>query len=248
VIGGISSLSGTLAGVAFVQVLILAVPRLALVFTGAALLVVLYAAPGGIGQVLERIRDRVVRRLAARRGIDLVESFADGSLGTTGAPGRAGGNRTQPQLPVTDLLDSRENLSPESKIQDPALRVQGLTAAYGSLQVLFGVDLDVAEGEMVALLGTNGAGKSTVLRAVAGLLPATGGGVELAGADLRSVPTDHIAARGFALMPGGRGVFPTLTVEENLRLAGCSVPTRGRRPPPGRTCSSSSRSCATASA
>jgi ABC-type branched-subunit amino acid transport system ATPase component len=85
--------------------------------------------------------------------------------------------------------------------------------------VLFGVDLEVGEGEMVALLGTNGAGKSTVLRAAAGLLPATGGSVSLDGADLRDVPTDRIAASGFALMPGGRGVFPTLTVDENLRLA-----------------------------
>src|SRR2546430_10174426 len=79
VIGGISSLSGTLLGVAFVQALILAVPRLALVFTGAALLVVLYAAPGGIGQALERLRDIAVRRLARRHGIELVESAADGS-------------------------------------------------------------------------------------------------------------------------------------------------------------------------
>jgi ABC-type transport system involved in cytochrome c biogenesis ATPase subunit len=174
------------------------VPRLALVFTGAALLVVLYAAPGGIGQVLEGIRDRVVRRLAARRGLDLVESNACGAVETVGTVGTCG--------------------SPPAA-GEPALRVQGLTAAYGSLQVLFGVDLDVAEGEMVALLGTNGAGKSTLLRAVAGLVPATGGTVELAGANVAGVPTDRIAAMGFALMPGGRGVFPTLTVEENLRLA-----------------------------
>ena len=99
------------------------------------------------------------------------------------------------------------------------LHVSGLTASYGSLQVLFGVDLDIAEGEIVALLGTNGAGKSTVLRAVAGLIPSTDGKVSLDGADLAGVPTDRIAASGFSLMPGGRGVFPTLTVEENLRLA-----------------------------
>ena len=85
--------------------------------------------------------------------------------------------------------------------------------------MLFGVDLDVSEGEIVALLGTNGAGKSTVLRAVAGLVPTTGGTVSLDGAGLASVPTDRIAASGFALMPGGRGVFPTLTVDDNLRLA-----------------------------
>ncbi|MGH9008224.1 MAG: ATP-binding cassette domain-containing protein, partial [Acidimicrobiia bacterium] len=200
VIGGISSLGGTLIGVGFVQGLILAVPRLALVFTGAALLVVLYAAPGGIGQGLERLRDAAARRLARRRGIDLVEGFADGSVEVAHA-----------REPVRPL----ENISRDSSM----LHVSALNASYGSLQVLFGVDLDIAEGEIVALLGTNGAGKSTVLRAVAGLMPSTGGTVALDGLDLSGVPTDRIAASGFALMPGGRGIFPTLTVEENLRLA-----------------------------
>ncbi len=214
VIGGISSLSGTLLGVAFVQALILAVPRLALVFTGAALLIVLYAAPGGIGQVLERLRDRGVRRLAARRGIALVEGCADGSAiggsaigGSAVAPVAAGG---------ADRVPSRLTPSPAGHHH---LSIQGLTASYGSLQVLFGVDLDVEQGQIVALLGTNGAGKSSVLRAVAGLIPATGGTVTLDGTDLSGVSTDRIAACGFALMPGGRGTFPTLTVDENLRLA-----------------------------
>ncbi|HEV7536495.1 MAG TPA: ATP-binding cassette domain-containing protein, partial [Acidimicrobiia bacterium] len=208
VIGGISSLGGTLIGVGFVQALILAVPRLALVFTGAALLVVLYAAPGGIGQVLERLRDLGVRRLARRRGIELVEASADGSAAT------------EPAL-ISDGRVSEMNAGCDLPAGAPAamLHLRGLTAAYGSLQVLFGVDLDVAEGEIVALLGTNGAGKSTVLRAVAGLLPGTGGMVALDGTDLAGVPTDRIAAQGFALMPGGRGVFPTLTVDENLRLS-----------------------------
>ncbi len=203
VIGGISSLGGTLIGVAFVQALILAVPRLALVFTGAALLVVLYAAPGGIGQGLERLRDMAVRLLARRRGIELVEGFADGSAG---APAF-----------ICDTPPSQMNAAPADV--DGMLHVGGLTASYGSLQVLFGIDVDVQEGEIVALLGTNGAGKSTVLRAVAGLVPTTGGTVSLDGIDLSGVPTDRIAASGFALMPGGRGVFPTLTVAENLRLA-----------------------------
>jgi ABC-type branched-subunit amino acid transport system ATPase component/branched-subunit amino acid ABC-type transport system permease component len=203
VIGGISSLPGTLIGVGFVQGLILAVPRLALVFTGAALLVVLYAAPGGIGQLLERLRDLAVRRLARRRGIDLVDGFADGSID---APAF-----------IVDGRVSRMNAG--AAASSGMLHVEGLTACYGSLQVLFGIDVNVHEGEIVALLGTNGAGKSTVLRAVAGLLPSTGGTVTFDGTDLRGVPTDRIAAGGFALMPGGRGVFPTLTVDDNLRLA-----------------------------
>jgi ABC-type branched-subunit amino acid transport system ATPase component/branched-subunit amino acid ABC-type transport system permease component len=202
VIGGISSLGGTLIGVVFVQGLILAVPRLALVFTGAALLIVLYAAPGGIGQVLERFRDMAVRRLARRRGIELVEGFADGSSDAAAV-----------------IFDGRVSRMNGGDPSPAMLHVGALTASYGSLQVLFGVDLDVEEGEIVALLGTNGAGKSTVLRAVAGLIPSTSGRVSLDGADLAGVPTDRIAASGFALMPGGRGLFPTLTVDENLRLA-----------------------------
>jgi ABC-type branched-subunit amino acid transport system ATPase component/branched-subunit amino acid ABC-type transport system permease component len=204
VIGGISSLPGTLIGVGFVQGLILAVPRLALVFTGAALLVVLYAAPGGIGQLIEGVRDRVVRRLARRHGIELVESAADGSAEAPAFIGRDRPRPTNAEVPATAT---------------GTLHLKDLTASYGSLRVLFGVDLDVGEGEIVALLGTNGAGKSTVLRAVAGLIPCTGGTVALDGANLAGVPTDRIAASGFALMPGGRGVFPTLTVEDNLRLA-----------------------------
>ncbi len=203
VIGGISSLPGTLIGVGFVQGLILVVPRLALVFTGAALLVVLYAAPGGIGQLLERVRDFVVRRLARRRGIELVDGYADGSAD-------AG------ELVLVGPVAQTNAVAGDAA---GMLHVEGLTASYGSLQVLFGVDIDVQEGEIVALLGTNGAGKSTVLRAVAGLLPSTGGTVTFDGTDLQGVPTDRIATSGFALMPGGRGVFPTLTVDDNLRLA-----------------------------
>jgi branched-chain amino acid transport system ATP-binding protein len=165
--------------------------------------VVLYAAPGGIGQGLERLRDGVARRLARRKGIDLVEGFADGSA--------------EAPASIVDGRVSQKNADAAGVVG--MLHVDGLTASYGSLQVLFGIDLNIHEGEIVALLGTNGAGKSTVLRAVAGLIPSTGGTVALDGLDLSGVPTDRIAASGFALMPGGRGVFPTLTVEENLRLA-----------------------------
>jgi branched-chain amino acid transport system ATP-binding protein len=102
---------------------------------------------------------------------------------------------------------------------EPILACHGLTASYGSLQVLFGVDLEVADGEIVALLGTNGAGKSTVFKAITGLLPPTGGSVHLAGRSIRGDQADQVACQGLGMMPGGRGVFPTLTVAENLRLA-----------------------------
>ncbi len=87
------------------------------------------------------------------------------------------------------------------------------------MQVLFGLDLDVYEGEIVALLGTNGAGKSTLFKCITNLLEPTAGSVTFAGQDLTGLPTDEIATRGVVMMPGGRSIFPTLTVRDNLRLA-----------------------------
>ena len=90
------------------------------------------------------------------------------------------------------------------------------------LQVLFGVDLDVRRGERVALLGTNGAGKSTVLRVISGLLPSTGGSVSFAGTDITGLDPVQRVRLGLVTVPGGRGVFGSLTVAENLRVAECS--------------------------
>jgi branched-chain amino acid transport system ATP-binding protein len=91
--------------------------------------------------------------------------------------------------------------------------------AYGSLQVLFGVDLDVDRGEVVALLGTNGAGKSTLVRALSGLTPPRHGTVAFDGRDITGAAPEALARLGMAHAPGGRGVYPGLTVGENLRLA-----------------------------
>ncbi len=100
------------------------------------------------------------------------------------------------------------------------LSASGLDVAYGPVQVLFGVDFAVARGEMVALLGTNGAGKSTLLKAVCGLLKPRRGSIRFAAREIAGLSADKVARAGISLMPGGRGVFPTLTVAENLRLAG----------------------------
>jgi branched-chain amino acid transport system ATP-binding protein len=80
------------------------------------------------------------------------------------------------------------------------------------------VDLEVHEGEIVALLGTNGAGKSTLLKGASGLVKVGAGSVRLSGKGVAGEPAEAIARMGLSLMPGGRGIFPTLTVEENLRL------------------------------
>ena len=100
------------------------------------------------------------------------------------------------------------------------LRLEGVHAAYGPVHVLFGIDLYVGDGEIVALLGTNGAGKTTILRVISGVLkPTTGDVVWNDGSILGQRPPD-IVKKGIVQMPGGRGVFPGMTVYENLEIAG----------------------------
>src|SRR5438552_17197801 len=100
------------------------------------------------------------------------------------------------------------------------LEARGLRAGYGRLPVVFNVDLEVKEGEIVALLGANGAGKTTTLRALSGMLPLMGGDVCLDGKSLRRSAADEIARDGVVHVPQGRGIFPNLRVDETLRLAG----------------------------
>lgn len=95
---------------------------------------------------------------------------------------------------------------------------------YEGVQVLFGVDFDVEEGDIVALLGTNGAGKSTLLRAISGTQEASSGAIVFDGRDVTHMPPHEIANRGVIHMPGGRGVFPGLTVRENLLLGTWMLP------------------------
>jgi ABC-type branched-subunit amino acid transport system ATPase component/predicted MFS family arabinose efflux permease len=100
------------------------------------------------------------------------------------------------------------------------LLVRGLDVRYGDVRILFGVDVEVEEGEVVALLGTNGAGKSTLLNAISGVTQASRGAVIFDGRDITHAPPEEIAALGISQVPGGKGVFPGLTVAENLRVAG----------------------------
>jgi ABC-type branched-subunit amino acid transport system ATPase component len=100
----------------------------------------------------------------------------------------------------------------------PRLRIRGLEAGYARVQVLFGLDLDVAPGEAVAVLGANGAGKTTLLRAISGLVAPTAGRIELDGDDLRRLDAERRARRGIVQVRGA-DVFAGLTVDENLRAA-----------------------------
>jgi branched-chain amino acid transport system ATP-binding protein len=98
------------------------------------------------------------------------------------------------------------------------LEVKQLEAGYGGIRAVKGIDLHVSEGELVCLIGANGAGKSTTLRAICGLLPPRAGSVRFDGADTASVPVHELPRRGLVMVPEGRGIFPQLTVEENLAM------------------------------
>lgn len=98
------------------------------------------------------------------------------------------------------------------------LEVSAADACYADLQALFGVSIDLAEGEVVALIGANGAGKSTLLKAIVGLMPCRRGEIRLAGAAISSMPAERIAQLGIAMVPEGRRLFASLSVEENLLM------------------------------
>ncbi len=221
VIGGVSSLGGTLAGVALIQWLGYLFPRYQLLLTGVGLLVILMVLPGGLGQAFEKVRDRFALAVARRRGVpvvdelELVDLTAETPEQEAAAAALAVEKEERRERARTAGLDSDRRPVPEGAL----LATAGLESGYGSLQVLFGVDTAVADGDVLALLGTNGAGKSTLFKAVMGLLPATGGTVTFDGRDITGMPTEQIARLGLSMMPGGKGMFPTLTVAENMRMA-----------------------------
>jgi ABC-type branched-subunit amino acid transport system ATPase component/ABC-type branched-subunit amino acid transport system permease subunit len=191
VIGGVTSVGGALAATAAVHLTIYEFPQLQLVATGAGVLIVLMVLPGGMAQAGGTVRDRFAKAVAKRHGIEW----------------------------DTDTAVVAEPVAHRDDAPSGVLSCRNIEASYGPNQVLFGVNLDVHDGEIVALLGTNGAGKSSVLKAICGLLPAERGTVTLENSTITNHATEDIAARGIAMMPGGRGIFPTLSVAENLRLS-----------------------------
>jgi branched-chain amino acid transport system ATP-binding protein len=106
----------------------------------------------------------------------------------------------------------------------PLLKVEGLTSHYGAIQALHGVDLEVQQGQLVALVGANGAGKTTMLRTLSGVQPASGGRILLRGEDISRASPDRRVRAGICQVPEGRQVFGPMSVEDNLRLGAYTRP------------------------
>jgi branched-chain amino acid transport system ATP-binding protein len=119
-------------------------------------------------------------------------------------------------------------LAKTDKWRHPLLQVAGVDVFFGTSQVLFALGLEVCQGEIVSLLGRNGMGKTTTVRAIMGLHPAKKGSIQFKGYEIRSWPAYRIAQQGIGLVPEGRQVFPTLTVRENLLATAANR--QGRQP------------------
>ncbi|MDP9164551.1 MAG: ATP-binding cassette domain-containing protein [Actinomycetota bacterium] len=221
-IAGLTSLYVAVTGVVLFEALVLFLPNLyashttlvaimPLVLTGPLLLLNLALNPGGLSEAVWDPRQLAPAGREAQR--------ADGAV----AAGRPEGFRIAAVGPGPgERMKLRRAAETSVGTEPPTafLSCRGIDAGYDKVQILFGVDLDVAEGEIVALLGTNGAGKSTLLRAISGLLRPTAGSIRLAGRELVGADPGAIAAMGVVQVPGGKAVFPTLTVAEHFR-AGC---------------------------
>lgn len=103
---------------------------------------------------------------------------------------------------------------------EPLLHLRGLQVAYGGIRAVRGIDLTVGQGELVCLIGANGAGKSTTLRAICGLVPAAGGEVLYQGKSIGGEKSYELVRQGLVMVPEGRGIFGQLTIEENLAMGG----------------------------
>ncbi len=100
----------------------------------------------------------------------------------------------------------------------PLLELKGLQVAYGGIHAVKGIDLTVAQGELVCLIGANGAGKTTTLKGITGLQPVKSGTIRYAGEDITGKPAFELVRKGLSMVPEGRGVFGALTIEENLAM------------------------------
>ncbi len=229
-IGGLGSIGGALSGAAGMRGMQDLDQTIRLVGAGAGVLLVLWLIPSGLAGLVAMVRDRLVAPLARRSGLDATGrplASVELSLVTSEQTSRADG----PVVELNGIPTEGAGLFGEpDEVPAPglALDARGVNVSYGRLQVLFDLDLQVADGEIVALLGTNGAGKSTILKAICGLIPHDGQ-VLLNGTDISKLSAEKIVRAGIALMPGGKAIFPTLSVDDHLKLSTWTFRSEGER-------------------
>src|SRR6266542_3024371 len=129
-------------------------------------------------------------------------------------------------MPATDATPAKTG--PTGEQRRPALlELDNVHAYYGAIHALQGISLSVDEGEIVTLIGANGAGKSTTLNAISGLVRAREGTIRLAGEEIGATPPHEVVTRGIVQVPEGRRIFARLTIDENLRMGGYTVSSPG---------------------
>ncbi len=181
-----------------------------------------------LGSVLREVADRGPGILLVEHDMALVMSVSDevtvldfGTVIASGAPDAVQADPIVQEAYLGVSTVERARVRPGHQIAPTAevvVAVEDLHAGYGGIDVVEGVDLDLHAGEVFAVVGPNGAGKTTLLGAIAGLVPLSAGSVRILGHDVERASADELARAGLCLIPEGRGVFPNLTVAENLWL------------------------------
>uniref|UniRef100_UPI0035AEEF14 branched-chain amino acid ABC transporter ATP-binding protein/permease n=1 Tax=Hylemonella sp. TaxID=2066020 RepID=UPI0035AEEF14 len=178
-----------------------------------------------LGTLLRRIADAGVTVLLVEHDMTLVMGISDqvvvldaGVRLAVGTPAEVQANPAVQQAYLGESLEGGSARTTDTSAQPEMLGVGKLVAGYGAEPVLHGIDLQVRQGEVVALLGANGAGKSTLMKALAGLHRPVQGGIHLEGRELKNFGAEQVVAQGVVLVPEGRQVFPELSVLDNIRL------------------------------
>ena len=178
-----------------------------------------------LGTLLHRIADAGVTVLLVEHDMTLVMGISDqvvvldaGVRLAVGTPAQVQADPAVQQAYLGESLEGGGARAADNGTQPEMLGVGALVAGYGAEPVLHGIDLQVRQGEVVALLGANGAGKSTLMKALAGLHRPVQGGIHLEGRELKNLGAEQVVAQGVVLVPEGRQVFPELSVLDNIRL------------------------------
>ena len=220
VIGG----ACTMGGFVTMQSTAVAIMPYRLRATGGALFFTYLALFGGLGGAI------IVSQLARALGLQLALATVAAGASIVGGAVLTVGSRfieADMALASADLVEERDELRRVAAgAETPLLQLRNIDYSYGPVQVLFDVNLEVWEGEVLALLGTNGAGKSTVLRAITGLGVADRGHVRLGGKTLTFAEPGTRLQHGIVMVPGGKATFPNLSVADNLHARAFSVPRR----------------------